>query len=78
MAVGSGGEWKSIKRQLAATIEAGEISILDKNGEGITAESLFEQTAPPSNRLNAEPDASLCVRFAQPPVFIRPQPGSSR
>ena len=32
---------KNFQNQLAAAIEAGEISILDKNGKSITAEALF-------------------------------------
>ena len=33
---------KKLQNQLAAAIETGEISILDKNGKSVTAEALFK------------------------------------
>lgn len=33
---------KKLQRQITAAIEAGEISIVDRNGESVTAESLLK------------------------------------
>jgi hypothetical protein len=40
--VGSGGARKKLQRRLTAAIEAGEISLADRNGEAVTAESLLK------------------------------------
>jgi len=37
-----GGAENKFQRQLTAAIEAGEISIVDKNGESVTVESLLK------------------------------------
>lgn len=34
---------RKLQNQVAAAIEAGEISILDQNGESVTAEALFNR-----------------------------------
>ncbi len=43
IASGSGAARKKVQRQLEKAIEDGEISIRDKDGTALTAESLFER-----------------------------------
>ena len=38
---GSGGAKKKLERQLTAAMEAGEISVVDKDGQSMTAESIL-------------------------------------